>query len=74
MACVGEQREGARQHAADDLGDHENACQRRRKSDAAFVRDVRVPVRMSVRVVVAMIGSVGVRVWMHGSPEARAKF
>jgi hypothetical protein len=33
-----------------------------------------VPVRMSVRVVVVMIGSVGVRVWMHGSPGARAKF
>jgi hypothetical protein len=52
VAGIGEQRQGAGQNAAGDLGDHEPARQQGGEPDTALVG--RVAVVMAVRVIMAM--------------------
>ena len=64
MARIGEQGQGSREDAADDLGDHEAARQQRGDPDAALVGRVPVMVRVTVPgvgvIVVVVRVSVGV--------------
>jgi len=68
VARIGKQRQGAGQHAADDLGHHERAGKAGRDADAALVGRVAV-VRVIVLVIVVGV-CVRVGMW-HLSIRSR---